>query len=176
MEKSEIILRLTFLFSKGRYAFSFWKTVLQWMCSLFSPLYCKWKRKAEFDSLSVHIKKYCNESSLTEQAPEMKVKSICRKSAETVCGNRNCVFSLSLLQMCNVFQWRIAFHCFSEFPSPKLLHLLVFSKSICTLSFFWPWPFQCPKQTFFRINAGLLLQLMQVTILVPGTTFYIFKV
>lgn len=88
LEKSAIILRLAFLFGKDRYLFPFWKTLLQWICTFFSPLYCIGKGKTEFYSVFVPIKnpkkQTCNESSLTEQAPEMKVKSICRKSAETV--------------------------------------------------------------------------------------------
>lgn len=78
---------MAFLFSK-RYPFFLFERPYYKGFFPFLPSVLEIEEKLEFDFLFVHMKKKkCNESNLTKEAPEMKVKITYRKSAERVCGN-----------------------------------------------------------------------------------------
>lgn len=93
LEKSEIILRLALLLIRaGMYFLS--GRPCYCGCIPFFPSLLQMEKKSRV-WVSVRRKTPpCNESSLTEQAPEMKVKSIGRKSTETAFTNK------AVLQWC----------------------------------------------------------------------------
>lgn len=168
---------MAFLFSKSHTYFLFERPYCKGFFSLFAFCAGNGKKKKSL-SLSLYTwkKKKFNESSLTKEAPEMKVKITCRKSAERVCGNTR-ILHMLLLHYCHkwtmFFSEEWLFTASVTFQAPNSCISWGFSGFFFKyLLFFWPWPLKCLKQTSFRVKAGWLEQVIQVMVLVPRTAFW----